>query len=367
MIGQLNNWNRWNQVLVGASILIFLPLQLPQILRNADLIGSSDPEAAAALVVIPALGFASGMLGNLLLMSFLAGEKETWGATIQGVGMATSGVVLAQLHAAGLVRDVFFFPFVTALAVGLVVNALNFFLSERKAWSERIWPVWQNCLRVTGVIALPAFIVLQLHDAFFPGLPRWPGATGLGLLASFAMLGFIRQQAESFPEFFAERNRWRRRVLNRSEYLDAWLRRGWRGLAGWTANLLFMFGPLAQLINGLAHPESLGALALSTQFLCVVGHLLTFSRSGTLLVQGKDRIWCFSSIWEIVMRSGIFLCVTAAGLISPLTFYVYLALTVGYMAFVFVMAKRDDEGASLLRTVEFLVLGKQAGAGALQQ
>lgn len=311
------------------------------------------------LVVIPALGYASGMLGNLLLMNFLAGERELGGAAIQGVGMTTSGIVLAQLHAANQVPDFFFFPFVGFLAVGLVLNALNFLLDGKQLWAERFWPLWQNCLRVIGVAALPAFIVLQLHDAFFPSLPRWPGGLGLGLLASFLVLGLIRRQAESFPEFFAERNRWRRKVLDRSELLDAWLRRGWRGLAGWTANLLFMFGPLAQLINGVVHPDSLAALALSTQFLCVVGHLLMFSRSGTLLVQGKDRIWCFSSIWEIVMRTGIFLCVAASGLLSPLSFYVYVALTAGYAAFVFAMAKQEDRSASLPKTVEFLLLGKR--------
>ncbi|WP_017300573.1 hypothetical protein [Nodosilinea nodulosa] len=359
MIFQANDWNRWNQLLVGASILIFLPLQVPQILRNMELIASDDPKAIAMLVVIPALGYASGMLGNLLLMNFLVGENELWGSVIQAVGMLTSAVVLTQLYSVGLVPGLFFIPFVMALAIGLVFNALNFGLSETKIWTERIWPTWQNGLRIVGLVALPVFIVLQIRDAFWPELPLWPSGIGFGLLASFLVLGFIRRQAESFPDFFAERNRWRRKVLEQSEWLDAWLRRGWQGLAGWVANLLFMFGPLAQCINGLVHPDSLAALALSTQFLCVVGHLLMFSRSGTLLVQEKDRIWCFGSIWEIALRSAIVFCIMAAGLLSPLVVSIYLVFVIGYVAFVFVMAKRDYPEGSLLTTIGFLAFGKQ--------
>lgn len=359
-LSQINSWNRWNQLLVSASIFVFLPLQFPQVIRNFELINSGDPKAIATLAVIPAVGYASGMLGNLLLMNFLAGQREFLGTTVQAIGMATSGIVLAQLYVAGLIPPIVFIPFVAALAVGLVLNYFNFLASDKPLWSEKIWPLWRNCLRIAGVALLPAFVVLQLQDALFPSFPQWPSGLGVASLGSFIMLSFVRQQAESFPQFFAEQNRWRRRVLERSEWLDAWLRRGWQGLAGWTANLLFMFSTSAQLINCIVHPDSLSALSLSTQSLCVVGHLLMLSRSGTLLIEGKDRIWCVSSLWELIIRTGIFLCVTIAGIISPILFSVYLALVLGYLVFIYAMTKGEYEEASLLKTIEFLLFGRSS-------
>ncbi|MGV2827186.1 hypothetical protein [Myxosarcina sp. GI1(2024)] len=358
MLSQLNSWNRWNQLLVSLSILVFLPLQFPQVLRNHELIVSGDPEAIAALTVIPAMGYASGMLGNLLLMNFLAERLEFWGTAVQAVGMITSGIVLIQLFSAGLVPVFFFIPFVAILIVGSVFNYSNFFLNKQPLWSEHIWLIGRLCMRIMGIALLPAFAVLQLHDALFPKLPQWPGGIGIALLASFLVLTFIRQQAETFPEFFAEKNSWRRQVLNSSEWLDAWLRRGWQGLAGWTANLLFMFGPLAQLINSIIHPDSLSALSLTTQFLCVGGNLLMLSRSGTLLVQGKDRIWCFSSLWDIAMRMGVFFCVMYYHLLAPVTFFTCLALVFGCLGFIYLMAKRECQEASISKTFEFLLFGR---------
>ncbi len=355
---KLNSWNHWNQLLVSLSILVFLPLQFPQVLRNYELIASADPNAIATLAVIPAMGYASGMLGNLLLMNFLAEQKEFWGTTVQAVGMITSGIVLTQLFSVGLVPKFFFIPFVAILAVGLIFNYSNFFLSQQPLWSERIWTTGRLCMRLIGIALLPVFAVLQLHDALFPRLPQWPGGLGIALLASFLVLTLIRQQAETFPQFFAEKNQWQRRVLNHSEWLDAWLRRGWQGLAGWTANLLFMFSPLAQLINSIIHPDSLGALSLTTQFLCVGGNLLMLSRSGTLLIEGKDRIWCFSSLWDTAMRTGIFFCVMYFHLITPTVFFIYSCLVVGYLGFIYIMTKREYEKASLIKTFEFLLLGR---------
>lgn len=358
MFSQLNSWNRWNQFLVSLSILVFLPLQFPQVLHNQELIASGDPNAIATLTVISAMGYAAGMLGNLLLMNFLAERLEFWGTTVQAVGMITSGIVLTQLFSVGLVPLFFFIPFVALLILGLIFNYSNFFFNQHSLWSQRIWSTGRLGLRIVGIALLPVFAVLQLHDALFPKLPQWPGGLGIALLASFWVLTFIRQHAETFPEFFAEKNRWRRQVLDSSEWLDAWLRRGWQGLAGWTANLLFMFGPLAQLINSIIHPDSLGALSLTTQFLCIGGNLLMLSRSGTLLVQGKDRIWCFSSLWDIAMRTGIFFCIMYYHLLTPAAFFVCLASILGYLGFIYIMAKRECEEASVSRTLEFLLFGR---------
>ncbi len=357
---QLTNWNRWNQLLVSLSILVFLPLQFPQVFQNHALMASGNPEAIASLAVIPVVGYASGMLGNLLLMNFLAGQREFWGVAVQAVGIVTAGIVLVQLYMVGFIPALLFFPFVIFLGVGMGINYLHFLYDHHPSWSERFWPLWRSLLQLIGVALLPAFVVLQLNNALFPELPEWPGALGFAALASGFVVNTIREQAETFPAFFRLQNSWRQKVIDQSLWLDAWLRRGWRGLAGWTANLLFMFNPLSQLINSLIHPESLVALSMPTQLFCVAGNLLMLSRSGTLLIEKKDRIWCFSSLWDITMRTGIFACFVWSGLMSPTVFVLYCVSVLGYMSFIYLMTKQNCPEASVLSTFEFLLLGRSS-------
>lgn len=355
---KLTSWDHWNQFLVSLSIFAFLPLQFPQILRNADVIATQNPEAIATLTVLPIGGYASAMLGNLLLMNFLAGQREFWGTAVQMVGIVTTAILLAQLFQVGFIPILLFIPFIVFLGIGVVINYLNFLYSENPFWSEKIWPKWRSILQLVGIALLPAFAVLQLHDALFPQLPQWPGGLGVAILMSVFVVNLVRQQADTFPAFFRSQNRWRKKVMQSGDWIDSWLRRGWSGLAGWTANLLFMFNPLSQLINSLIHADSLAALSISTQVFCVVGNLLMLSRSGTLLIEGKDRIWCFSSLWDTAMRVGIFGCLLAAGLVSPMMFSLYVTGIFLYLIFIYFMTKRSSPDVSLGKTLGFLFLGQ---------
>ncbi|MBV5259571.1 hypothetical protein FLX56_14205 [Synechococcus moorigangaii CMS01] len=355
---QLTSWDRWNQFLVSLSILAFLPLQFPQVIRNGVVIATGNPEAIATLGVIPVGGYAAGMLGNLLLMNFLAGQREFWGTAVQAVGIVTAGIVLFQLFQVGFIPAWVFDPAAIFLVVGMALNYGQFFYGDRLFWRDQFWPRWRRILQWLGIALLPALVVLQLHDAFFPQLPTWPGGIGAGLLLSVLVVQLVQRQTASLPNFFQAQNRWRQGVMAQSTWLKSWLRRGWRGLAGWTANLLFMFNSLAQFLNCLIHPDDLAALSLTTQMLFVVGNLLMLSRSGTLLIAGKDRIWCASTLWDLVMRVGIFACLHQAGRLSWLAFGCCCGAIAAYLGFIFAMTKRSYPNSSLGHTLIFLLFGR---------
>jgi hypothetical protein len=108
----------------------------------------------------------------------------------------------------------------------------------------------------------------------------------------------------------------------------------------------------------LIHADSLAALSISTQVFCVVGNLLMLSRSGTLLIEGKDRIWCFSSLWDTAMRVGIFGCLLSAGLVSPMIFSLNVVGIFLYLIVIYVMTKRTSPDVSVGKTFGFLFLGR---------
>ncbi|WP_030008283.1 hypothetical protein [Picosynechococcus sp. NKBG042902] len=355
---QLTSWDRWNQFLVSLSILAFLPLQFPQVISNAAVISTGNPAAIATLGVIPVGGYAAGILGNLLLMNFLAGQREFWGTTVQAVGIVTADIVIFQLFQVGFIPGWLFWPATLFLLMGMVLNYGHFLVGDRPSWQAQFWPQWRRILQWLGIALLPALVVLQLHDAFFPNLPEWPGGLGAAFLLSGLMVQLIQRQTVSLPNFFQYQNRWRRGVMAQSTWLKSWLRRGWRGLAGWTANLLFMFNSLAQFVNCLIYPDDLAALSLTTQVLFVVGNLLMLSRSGTLLIAGKDRIWCASTLWDLLMRVGIFACLLQAGLLSLPLFCVFCGAIAIYLSFIFLMTKRVYPSSSLADTAIFLLFGR---------
>lgn len=169
---QLTSWDRWNQFLVSLSILAFLPLQFPQVISNAAVIGTGNPAAIATLGVIPVGGYAAGILGNLLLMNFLAGQREFWGTTVQAAGIVTADIVIFQLFQVGFIPGWLFWPATLFLVVGMVLNYGHFFICDRPGWQDQFWPQWRRILQWLGIALLPALVVLQLHDAFFAEFPR---------------------------------------------------------------------------------------------------------------------------------------------------------------------------------------------------
>ena len=310
-------WEIWTRSLVSSSILAFLPLQLPQILRNAAMIASNDPLQIAQLQVIPLLGYTSGMLANLLLMSYLADRQELWGTIVQSLGVITSGIVVTQLFSVGLVDPRLFGILALGVSVGFLFNFGRLWLPRITPSSpeltpelgqtrfDRYWSWWQNGLNILGLTLFPLILTVQLHDSLIPQLPLEIGMGSASLLfglSSTTLLGSANVLGSANWMELTNNNP----LLLSFHSLIQLFRRHWSTLSGWTANLLFMFGPTAQLINNIAHPESIAALSLSTQFLSVLGNLLILARSGTLWIQGHDRVWAVGGVWEVILRGLVF-------------------------------------------------------------
>lgn len=368
-----HRWSRWNQVMVSLSILAFLPLQVPQIWRNLEVISSQDPLTIAHLKVIPVLGYASGMVANLLLMCYLADRQERWGAIVQGIGIVTSGIVVTQLFTVGLVNAHLF----VVLGVGMVVGmGLNLFqlgrspvelsvqpldqtleqssdqtpiqtqkgttgdLSQESSECDRqgfdrLWSLWKNGLNIIGLTLFPLILTWQLRESFLPTLSLGFGWAGSALLLGFSSTALLENR---LPQQWVEHP-----YCAPMESVLHLLQRYWAVLSGWTANLLFMFGPAAQLMSNLVHPESIAALALPTQALSVLGNLLILARSGTLFIQGQDRVWAVGGLWEVSIRGLVFFTIAYYGFMPWLWFEGYVLGVILYGLWIYYNARPQPE------------------------
>lgn len=317
-----HRWERFSQFMVSLSILAFLPLQVPQIWRNFDAITSQDPATIAHLKVIPVLGYVSGMVANLLLMCYLADRQERWGAIVQCLGIVTSGIVVTQLFSVGLVDPLLFAVLILGVGLGISLNGIQLWRGTDQPLStsapeltpepcpdpgtfDRLWALWKNGLNILGLTLFPLILTWQLQESLLPHLSLGCGVVGSCLLLGISSTALLENQ---FPSTWSEHPWW-----SPLEQILGLFRRYWAVLSGWTANLLFMFGPAAQLMANLVHPESIAALALPTQFLSAFGNLLILTRSGTLFIQGHDRVWAVGSFWEVTVRGLVFLTIAYYG------------------------------------------------------
>lgn len=319
-----HRWERFSQMMVSLSILAFLPLQLPQIWRNFGLMTTQDPATIAHLKVIPVLGYVSGMVANLLLMCYLADRRERWGAIVQCLGIVTSGIVVTQLFTVGLVHPMLFTGLALGVALGIGFNGIQLWRGGNPASSDpssdpadpspspqgfdRLWTAWKNGLNILGLTLFPWILTWQLRESLAPNLPLGVGLAGSCILLGISSTVLLESR---LPQPWAEHP-----LFSPLDRLLHLFQRYWAVLSGWTANLLFMFGPAAQLLANLVHPESIAALALPTQFLSALGNLFILTRSGTLFIQGHDRVWAVGSLWEVTVRSLVFLTIAYYGFMS---------------------------------------------------
>jgi hypothetical protein len=347
--------------MVSLSILAFLPLQVPQIWRNLEVISSQDPLTIAHLKVIPVLGYASGMVANLLLMCYLADRQERWGAIVQGVGIVTSGVVVTQLFTVGLVNTHLFMVLGVGMVVGMGLNLIQLgrppidpvhppeqrldqTLDQTPMQSEegkveglspdgfdRLWLLWKNGLNIIGLTLFPLILTWQLRDSFLPTLSLGFGWAGSALLLGVSSTALLENR---LPQQWVEHP-----YCAPMESVLHLLQRYWAVLSGWTANLLFMFGPAAQLMANLVHPESIAALALPTQALSVLGNLLILARSGTLFIQGQDRVWAVGGLWEVSIRGLVFFTIAYYGFMPWLWFEGYVLGVILYGLWIYYNAR----------------------------
>jgi glycosidase len=273
-----SRWDAWTSRLTNLAFLAFVPLQLPQIIAN---IGFISAGTLAPISILPWMGYSTGILANMILLSYFVGKKEKGAALVQAVGVLTSAAVVGQIFYAGFMPAFAFWSVAAAILGGLTLNLLHY----RGALNEKLWTGWKELTGMAGLVVLP----LVFTATFLPSVSYWPAAATAGVGALYI-------------------------ALKRSGRLPDNLKGMWTKLSAWTATLLFMFGPLAQISSNLADPANIAGLSLLTVILATVGNGLMIPRA----VHTKDRIWFTGSAWAVVMGGlGVMATMALHGYLSP--------------------------------------------------
>ncbi|MBI4052279.1 MAG: hypothetical protein HY400_07215, partial [Elusimicrobia bacterium] len=207
------HWDLWTRRLTHAAMIPFAVLQIPQIMKNLAHLSAGHAEAIS---ILPWMGYSTGLLGNMLLLSYFVSQKERGAATVQTVGVITTLIVLSQIFLAGFMPGAAFGTILPVILLGLVLNYLNF----KDRMHGLVWDIWKKASATIALAALPQ--VLWATFASFSSY--WPAVLGMGtglLLLELDRRGRISDRVQNF----------------------------WIKLSAWTVTLLFMFGPVAQLVN----------------------------------------------------------------------------------------------------------------------
>ena len=360
---------RWDAVtarLASSATVPFLFLTMPQIAKNAQSIAAGRPEALAAIAW---QGQIAGLLGNLLLLSYFADKGERSASVVQGVGVCTTGALLCQIALAGHIPIAHFVAAATVVGVGVVLSVMRVLgrvgpvdvdgqpcdkvaaaacednvpcvgnvqcdvsamydddeegdsdSDSKPATGDDVggvtWEAYQGLLGVLGLAALPQVGFMSLLPAAASArLGMWPGAAG-------ATLGLVLV------------------VVGRAGALPPALATAWGRLSGWTATLLFMTMPVAQLASNFANPASLEGLSVLSSVLAMTGNALMVPRA----LFTRDVIWLTGSTWGSgLMGWGVMLSLflgrsaeTGARYMSSPSFVLLTAVYFGYLVVVLAM------------------------------
>ncbi|XP_010942963.1 maltose excess protein 1-like, chloroplastic [Elaeis guineensis] len=252
-------WDSLTAKFAGAANVPFLLLQLPQIVLNARNLLAGNK---AALFAVPWLGMLTGLLGNLSLLSYFAKKKETEAVLIQTLGVLSNYVVIAQLAMAEAMPLPQFALTSAVVASGLVLNFFNYF-----GWlHDWIWRIWEDFITIGGVAVLPQV----MWSTFLPYIPNsiLPGLFS-GIIAVVAV------------------------IMARTGKLSDGGIKFVGSISGWTATLLFMWMPVAQMWTNYLHPDNIKGLSAFTMLLAMIGNGLMIPRA--LFI--RDLMWFTGSAW----------------------------------------------------------------------
>lgn len=264
-------------------MLPFLVLLVPQFIRNWGFLLSGNPQALASLSW---LGYVTGLGGNTLLLSYFTAKRETSAVCVQAVGIASAFAVLTQMRVALCI------PRAIYLGVAIVVGAttiltglkLSGCLEGSKA-GQHLWTVWQKALGLTGLFAVPQVLCATFSvDIWIP-------------TAVITAAGCILAAGEAL-----------------GAPLPPSLRNAWGSLSAWTATLLFMLQPVAQLLRNFTAPAGLESLSVATVAFAALGNALMVPRA----LWTGDTVWLVGSSWGALVFGwcqlfSLYLGTTASG------------------------------------------------------
>ncbi|XP_020573852.1 maltose excess protein 1-like, chloroplastic [Phalaenopsis equestris] len=289
---KFQEWDSLTAKFAGAANVPFLLLQLPQIILNYRNLLSGDK---IALFAVPWLGMLTGLLGNLSLLSYFAKKRETEAVIVQTLGVLSTYVVIVQLAMAEAMPQLQFAATSVVVASGLVINFLNYF-----GWiHKRVWMLWEDFITVGGLSVLPQV----MWSTFVPFVPNsmLPGIISFAVALVAVVLARAGKLSDKGTKFV-------------------------RSTSGWTATLLFMWMPVAQMWTNYLNPENIRGLSAFSMLLAMLGNGLLVPRA--LFI--RDLMWFTGSSWGSFLQGwGNLLCMFIFNSISR-TFF--LASTLGYFA-----------------------------------
>ncbi|CAA6673857.1 unnamed protein product [Spirodela intermedia] len=257
-------WDAMTARFAGAANVPFLLLQLPQIILNyRNLVAGNK----AALFAVPWLGMLTGLLGNLSLLSYFAKKRETEAVLVQTLGVLSTYAVISQLAVAESMPLPHFIVTSVVIGAGLVLNFLNYF-----GWlSEGVWRFWEDFITVGGLAVLPQ-VMWSTFVPFVPNsiLPGLFSSIGAVVAVVMARTGKLSEKGAKFVG----------------------------SISGWTATLLFMWMPVAQMWTSYLNPDNIQGLSAISMLLAMIGNGLMIPRA--LFI--RDLMWFTGSSWAAFLH-----------------------------------------------------------------
>lgn len=287
-------WDSWTAKFSGASNVPFLLLQLPQIILNARNLLAGNP---SALLAVPWLGMLTGLLGNMSLLSYFVKKRETEVVVVQTLGVVSIYAVITQLAMAKAMPLPHFVATSVVVASCLVVNFMKYF----DFLNLGVWRLWEDFITVGGLSALPQVMWLT----FVPYIPNTilPGAVAFVMAVAAVVMARMGKLSEEGTKFVGS-------------------------ISGWTATLLFMWMPVAQMWTNFLKPDNIKGLSAVSMLLAMIGNGLMIPRA--LFI--RDFMWFTGSSWASVFYGwGNLVCLYCFNSISKEFF---LAATVGLFSWI---------------------------------
>ncbi|XP_015691757.2 maltose excess protein 1-like, chloroplastic [Oryza brachyantha] len=314
-------WDSLTAKFAGAANVPFLLLQLPQIILNARNLLAGNK---TALFAVPWLGMLTGLLGNLSLLSYFAKKKETGAVIVQTLGVISTYVVIAQLAMAESMPLPQFVATSAVVAAGLLLNFLNYF-----GWLPgTLWLLWEDFITIGGLAVLPQV----MWSTFVPFIPNslLPGIISGSLAATAVVMARMGKLSVGGTKLVGS-------------------------LSGWTATLLFMWMPVAQMWTNYLNPSNIKGLSPFTMLLAMIGNGLMIPRAVFI----RDLMWFTGSAWASFLQGwGNLACMYCFHSISKESF---LATTFGLLLWLGLTLWRDTiahGNSSPMTSLKELLFGK---------
>ncbi|KAG6618175.1 maltose excess protein 1-like, chloroplastic [Carya illinoinensis] len=285
--GSNKSFEQWDSLTAkfsGAASIPFLLLQLPQIILNASNLLAGNK---TALLAVPWLGMFTGLLGNLSLLSYFTKKRENEVIIVQTLGVLSQFVVFAQLALAEAMPLPYFVVTSVVVAAGLVLNFMNYF----DCLNAAIWHLWEDFITIGGLSVLPQI----MWSTFVPYIPNsiFPGAVAFVIAMAAVIMARTGKLSEKGVKFVG-------------------------AISGWTATLLFMWMPVAQMWTNFLNPDNIKGLSTFSMLLAMMGNGLMIPRALFM----RDFMWFLGSTWASLFYGyGNILCLYCFNAISRECFF----------------------------------------------